>query len=115
MRRAKRVRADPAHERIILDDDGRHEPATRDRKVFVTTEAAEVDGTTVDEQVRGVDGNGAQAGGERHAIEGRSGVRELDDEVVEVRFAGRPEACSRNVELERRTPAAQLAFCGDFG
>ena len=100
MRRAKRVGSDPAHERVVFDDDRRHETATGDWKVLVSAETSQVDGSIVDEQPRSVDAHRTKADGDAHSIDDRFVTQQLDHELVQVGFARRPEARARNVELE---------------
>ena len=68
---AERVGADPCQEREVVQHGGVVVPAAVHVEVLVLAEAAEVEGLVVDEEPRAFDPHGADADGERVAVDGR--------------------------------------------
>ena len=68
-------------------------------EVLVLAEAPEVEGLAVDEELRAVDAHGADADGQRVAVDQGVVVEQVDLQLVEVPSARAPELRLRHTEL----------------
>ena len=100
VRRAERVRAEPLHQREVVDHERVVVALAAHGGVLVLAEAREVERLAVDQEARAVDPHGADADRQRVGVDRRVAVApQLDAELVEVALAGAPRVDVRDREL----------------
>ena len=94
------------HRRIVV-------ATTMDVQIFVLAEAPEVEGLAVDQELRAVDPDGADADRQRVAVDHDVAVEQIDLQLVEVPAPGPPQLRIRHakyplgpVALQRSMPSA---------
>ena len=87
----ERIRADPAHQAVILDDQRGQHPFADDREIFVATKAEQLDRLTVEQQAVAVNGDGTDADVERVGIDHCIVTEQFDAQLIEIGRVGRPE------------------------